>query len=84
MTESQAEMGGRILAIEDQLWYPSQDPAQRLRYPLIVVLVAGEVGDYAAYIGFGDPEWVARHGDKLSYERARGHFPSLKREKYRD
>lgn len=50
-----------------------------------VVLVAGEIGDYAAYCGIGHREWVARHGDKLSFEEACCHFPGgqLKRENYR-
>lgn len=52
--------------------------------PTMVVLVEGEIGDYAAYIGHGDADWVARHGDKLSFEEALCHFPiGLKREKYR-
>lgn len=54
--------------------------------PTLCVLVAGEVGDYAAYVGHSEnPEWVARHGDKICFEEACVHFPSgLKRELYRD
>jgi len=50
-----------------------------------VVLVAGEIGDYAAYIGIGEPEFVARHGDKLSFTEACEHFPGgqLKEDLYR-
>jgi hypothetical protein len=53
--------------------------------PIIVVLVGGHIGDYAAYISAGDsPEWTKRHGDKLSFEEACIHFPnSLKAELYR-
>ena len=52
----------------------------------VVVLVAGEVGDYAAYVGHGPPEWVARFGDKISFAEACCHFPGgqLKEELYRE
>ncbi len=48
------------------------------------VLVEGEIGDYAAYTGHGDPEWIARYGDKISFREAQCHFGNLKKEKYRD
>lgn len=50
-----------------------------------VVLVAGSIGDYAAYAGIGTPAWVARHGDKISFEEACVHFPGgqLEEAKYR-
>jgi hypothetical protein len=53
---------------------------------VLVVLVAGEIGDYAAYAGNGSPEWVARFGDKIPFTEATAHFPGgqLQREKYRD
>ncbi len=53
--------------------------------PIRAVLVKGDIGDYACYVGIGDPEWVAKHGDKISFEEACCHFPyrQLKREKYR-
>jgi hypothetical protein len=53
---------------------------------LLVVLVAGAIGDYAAYCGIGTPEWVRDHGNKISFEEACCHFPGgqLEREKYRD
>lgn len=52
--------------------------------PVRVVLVSGEIGDYAAYCGVGMPEWVAAHGDKISFEEACGHFPNqLEKERYR-
>ena len=52
--------------------------------PTVVVLVAGEIGDYACYIGHGTPEWVAQHGNKISFIEARCHFPSLKADGYRE
>ena len=53
--------------------------------PTLVVLVAGKIGDYAAYCGHGSAEWVAAHGDKLSFDEACCHFPGgqLQRELYR-
>jgi hypothetical protein len=54
-------------------------------YTIIVVLVQGQIGDYAAYAGIGSPEWVAKHGDKIRFEEAVIHFPQgLVKEKYRD
>lgn len=73
--------------------YPRQltDPDHVTRYAgwhpdgwsVVIVLVGGEIGDYAAYCGQGEPAWVARHGDKLAPEEARCHFPSLDVERYR-
>lgn len=41
-----------------------------------VVLTESEGPEpYACYIGQGSPEWVANHGDKLTFERAKLHFP---------
>lgn len=62
---------------------PVNDPAG---VTVLVVLVEGEIGDYAAYVGAGPEEWVARHGDKISFEEACVHFPmgQLHRERYRD
>jgi hypothetical protein len=51
---------------------------------IVVVLVEGDIGDYAAYIGEGPPEWVAQYGDKLSFVEAKIHFPGIEKEKYRD
>lgn len=58
------------------------------RIPVTVVLVAGGIGDYAAYIGSGtkaDAEWISRYGDKISFREACCHFPGgqLKEENYR-
>ena len=51
----------------------------------LVVLVEGDIGDYAAYYAGGnDPEWAARYGNKISFEEACCHFMPLSRERYRD
>ena len=51
---------------------------------LSVVLVVGDIDDYAAYYGVGSPEWVRDHGHKISFEEACIHFPgSLDAERYR-
>src|SRR5687768_972484 len=48
------------------------------RTEITVVLVRGEVNDYAAYIGAGgDAEFVRRFGNKMSYAEAIGFFPSM-------
>ena len=57
-------------------WHP--DPPS-----VVVVLVEGDVEDYAAYCGIGTPEWVARHDDKISFEEACVHFPGGQLEKGR-
>jgi len=49
-----------------------------------VVLVAGAIGDYAAYAGSGPVEWIKKYGDKISFVEACVHFPgSLEEERYR-
>lgn len=52
---------------------------------LCTVLVEGGIGDYAAYQGIGDrPEWIAQHGDKISFTEANVHFcGALEEGKYR-
>jgi hypothetical protein len=54
--------------------------------PTRAVLVEGDIGDYTCYVGHGSAEWVALHGDKISFEEACCHFPGgqLDRKKYRD
>jgi len=76
----------RILGVNER-WYPKVGGLTD-RTPVTVVLIGGDVGDYAAYIGGGtkdDAEWIARYGDKLSFEEACCHFPGgqLKEENYR-
>lgn len=75
-----AEMEGKILGVNTRA-YPSfvEDYVE-----VSVVLVAGAIGDYAAYVGSGPPEWIAKYGNKVSFEEAQMHFPlGLDREKYR-
>lgn len=56
---------------------------ERAKAPLVIVLVRGGIGDVAAYIGIGDAEWVADHGNKLSVDDAVAMFPSIDRARYR-
>jgi len=92
------ELDGRVLAINRRT-YPSAATHSALdagepvdgfvmrqlqeQATVTVVLVSGAIGDYAAYVGFGVPEWVARFGDKLSFEEARCHFPGIEEKRYR-
>jgi hypothetical protein len=75
-----------ILSVNER-WYPVGGAHGMDRQPVTVVLVAGTIGDYAAYIGIGSKEHaedIARHGDKISYAEACCHFPiGLERERYR-
>jgi hypothetical protein len=94
--ESTPELDGKILGVNRRTypkqgnWFGSADGAadgwDRQGCTVTVVLVGGGIGDYAAYSGQGDEWWVARHGDKLSFEEACCHFPGgqLKRERYRE
>ena len=66
--------------------YPAQNPL--LEFPsdveITVVLVEGDIGDYAAYVGIGDPQWIAAHGNKISFKEAQVHFcDQLEKDKYR-
>jgi hypothetical protein len=73
---------GKILGVSDR-WLPAP-PMGLQRVRVVVVLVAGAIGDYAAYIGAGPPEFVKRHGDKISFEEASSQFPGqLEKERYR-
>jgi len=76
----------RIIGINRRCYPDQNGPDQRMEGEVKVVLVAGDVGDYAAYAGIGSEEWVGRRGDKISFEEACVHFPGgqLKRELYRD
>ena len=75
------EWEGHILSVNRRS-YPSEG---RTYISITVVLVVGGIGDYAAYIGEGAPEFVARHGNKLSFEEACVHFPvGLERHRYRE
>lgn len=64
-------------------YYPSEatpfDPP-----PTLAVLVLGDIEDYTVYVGHGSAEWVARHGNKISFAEACCHFPGqLEVERYR-
>lgn len=72
----------KILGINKR-WYPR--PGHDRDVCLIVVLVEGDIGDYAAYAAIGEDEmYAARFGDKISFAEATCNFPmGLEREKYR-
>ena len=74
----------KILGINKRCYPDEYEPG--LGAEITVVLVAGRIGDYAAYVGHGSPEWIAEHGDKISFREACVHFPGgqLKKELYRD
>ncbi len=78
---------GKIIGVNER-WYPVGGSGGMQRAPVTAVLVAGEVGDYACYVGVGDKshaEDIARWGDKLSFEEARAQFPvGLEKSRYRD
>ena len=65
--------------------YPSEWQAEGY-VDVVTVLVAGDIGDYAAYSGQGKPEWVARFGNKVRFEEACCHFPGgqLEKARYRE
>jgi hypothetical protein len=83
------ELDGQILGVNRRT-YPRQGHTGQLLdgeqgCTVTVVLVGGAINDYAAYIGQGEPWWVAKHGDKLSFAEACIHFPGgqLTRARYR-
>lgn len=64
--------------------YPAQYGYAAGIMDITVVLVAGAIGDYAAYAGMGEPQWVAQHGDKIPFAEACIHFPvGLEEDRYR-
>lgn len=70
----------KILSINKRM-YPDQ---HHRNIEITAVLVAGAIDDYAVYIGIGTPQWVAKHGNKISFDEACIHFPcGLEKEKYR-
>ena len=86
--EDTTSLAGTILGVNSR-HYPTEGPGgvHNMDPPATrAVLVAGAIGDYACYVGNGSPEWVARFGDKISFEEACCHFPGgqIKRECYRD
>jgi hypothetical protein len=52
--------------------------------PVVAVLVAGDIGDYACYVGLGEPIWVAQHGNKICFQEAVVQFPTIEKENYRE
>jgi len=38
----------------------------------------------AVYMGIGDPEWIAAHGNKLDYKQAVCYYPLLQEKDYRE
>ena len=70
---------GTILASYERYLHSSCAHQHRL----CVVLVAGAIGDYAAYVGLGTYRDVKSTGDKLLFEEALGYFPSIERDHYR-
>lgn len=73
---------GKIIGVND-MWYPREgDPADPVN--IKVVLVEGQIGDYAAYAGSGSDSFVAAQGNKIPFEEANAHFcGQLVKEKYR-
>jgi len=76
---------GKILSVNER-WYPT--PNGMDRKPVTVVLVEGNIGDYAAYVGIGtkdDAAGIALHGDKIGFTEATCHFPiGLEKNRYRE
>ena len=78
-------MNHKIIAIAIEE-YPSQTIEGSERdgpFRITIVLVEGNIGDYAAYAGHGDPEWVAHHGRKLLFGDACRYF-YISQLQYRD
>lgn len=76
----------KILGVNKR-YYPYPSPMHGRDIALTIVLVEGDIGDYAAYAGLHeDLEFIRDYGDKISFEEACCHFPGgqLKRELYRD
>ena len=74
------ELDGKIISCNIR-YFPTQNGMGCT--PSTTVLVAGAVGDYAAYTGHGHPNWVAKHGDKISFVEAKCHFPTIEEANYR-
>ena len=79
VTDITEESADKILGIDRR----SLPTAIYGRIDMTIILVAGQVGDYAAYRGCGSDQFVIDHGDKLTFAEAEGHFFGLKKERYR-
>ena len=77
------EDGHKILGVNKRC-YPSENFLMGGYIEVTTVLVAGNIGDYAAYSGHGNPDYVARLGNKIPFAEAQCHFPFIERQKYRD
>lgn len=54
------------------------------RTDITVILVEGQVNDYAAYIGAGrNAQWVRKFGNKMTFAEACTFFPSMALEEAR-
>lgn len=72
----------KIIA-ENTRCYPAQNALGYVE--ITVVLVEGDIGDYAAYAGCGTQQFVAAQGNKISFNEANVHFCGcLEKEKYRE
>ena len=73
---------GTILA-ERHRDYPTSNYPYYVR--ITTVLIAGAVGDSAAYTAAtNEPRWAASNGDKLAFEEAEFLFPGIEKGHYRD
>ena len=98
-TETQQEMEARVAEFEGkpkpwilgvntrsypkELIYTTNAPEEPY-VEITVVLVCGDIGDYAAYAGCWTPRFVAKLGNKIPFEEAQVHFcGALRRECYR-
>jgi len=79
-------MEKKILEVNNHGYQTEQgDPAN---YGIVItyvttVLVEGGNDDYAAYQGIGSHQWIAAHGQKLTYDDAKDIFPMVEVVKYR-
>lgn len=78
----------KILNVNQRIYPKSKNPFDtndtESYIEITAVLVEGEIGDYAVYIGIGSPDFVSARGNKLNFNEALCHFPNLEKEKYRE
>jgi hypothetical protein len=63
-----------------QQLYPDESGGQII---LTAVLTQDFRGQQAVYVGKGSKDFVKKHGQKQTYDRARYFYPGLKKEDYR-
>ncbi len=62
---------------------PQQNPRGLLEFSAALVNSGTDIDpEWRCYMGQGQPEWIARHGVKLTYRQALIFFPSLKETEY--